>query len=360
MSMFLVLLFFFPSCALIQAGDNIWNPSPTPSPTASPTFSPTPTAGPATSPSPHKCLECKNLDGKVNQFADVIDVTLSTEIITLPCPPAGPKSRSGTCNDNRTVGVVAHASDPENDVLIYSYTVSGGRIIGTGANVQWDMSTAQPGTFTITVGVDDGCGLCGKTITKTIKVQECPNCTPLCSCSPLSVDGPSGLTSAGDTMTFVASVSGSDVTFNWTVSAGTIESGQGTSSITVRTTQDMADSNITATVEISGIDPGCGCITQASETAVISRIPQYIMPINGNIAGKVRLHGRVVTGATVTISYQGDLIYTTYTGPDGRYQFESVRANIPFRITVQKGTHTKTVNVTVPENDTKIANVILP
>ena len=45
-------------------------------------------------------------------------------------------------------------------------------------------------------------------------------------------------------------------TYNWTVSAGTITSGQGTSSITVDT-KGTGGQTITATVEVGGVDPTC-------------------------------------------------------------------------------------------------------
>lgn len=208
-----------------------------------------------------------------NKPASVDSVTLGATVITLPCPP-GQRSTSGACADNTTISVATRASDPENDVLTYNYTVSGGRIIGTGANVQWDLSTAQVGTYTITTGVDDGCGVCGRTDTKTITIRACPDCeTPrVCNCPPLSVSGPAGVTQPGQTMTFTASSAG-DVTYNWTVSAGTIESGQGTPSITVRTSAADAGTNITATVTISGpaITPDCNCTTTASETGGVAR-----------------------------------------------------------------------------------------
>ena len=209
----------------------------------------------------------------VNLPASVNNVAISDTTITLPCP-AGTRSTSGACNDERTVTVTTSASDPENDVLTYNYTVSGGRIVGTGANVQWDLSTATPGTYTITTGVDDGCGVCGKTDTQTITVAECADCVPECACPTLSVSGPSGVTAPGETMTFTASVSGGDVTYNWSVSAGTIESGQGTPSITVRTSPDMAGGNVTATVEIGGTPPDCRCQTTASETAPVASVPE--------------------------------------------------------------------------------------
>jgi hypothetical protein len=206
----------------------------------------------------------------VNLPANVESVALSATTIHLPCAP-GTVPVSGTCDDNRTISVTTHAVDPENDVLTYSYTVSGGRIIGTGANVQWDLSTATPGTYTITTGVDDGCGICGRTNTQTITVTAC-DCRPACVCPTVSVSGPSGLTPINQPMTFVANVGGGEnITYNWTVSAGTISSGQGTPTITVDTTGLAGGTNVTATVELGGTPAGCDCPKTASETASIEQ-----------------------------------------------------------------------------------------
>lgn len=206
-----------------------------------------------------------------NKPPSVDSVTISDTMIMLPCP-TGTRSKANQCNDNRTVDVATRASDPENDVLTYNYTVSGGRIVGQGANVQWDLSNAQPGTYTITTGVDDGCGVCGKTDTKTIEVKACPDCEPVCECVNIGVSGPTGITNPGDSMTFTANVGGSgDYTYNWTVSNGTITSGQGTSSITVATTSAMAGENVTATVDVGGLCPECP--RTASETAGVAPKP---------------------------------------------------------------------------------------
>ena len=208
----------------------------------------------------------------VNQAASVDSVSLSDTVITLPCRP-GYHSKSGACNDNKVVDVNTTAHDPENDVLTYNYTVSGGRIVGQGAAVKWDLSGAQAGTYTITTGVDDGCGVCGKTDTRTIKVEECPDCIQNCDCGTVSATGPSGLTNPGDSMTFTGLVSGGTATptYNWSVSSGTITSGQGTSSITVATTKEMAGTTVTATLEIGGTDPACNCPTTASASADINK-----------------------------------------------------------------------------------------
>jgi hypothetical protein len=69
------------------------------------------------------------------------------------------------------IDVTTIAIDPDGDELIYSYTVSGGKIIGTGAKVVWDLRGVKPGVYTITAAVDDGCGLCGVPKTKSIIVK---------------------------------------------------------------------------------------------------------------------------------------------------------------------------------------------
>ena len=111
----------------------------------------------------------------INIPAVVNSVTLSSTEVFLPCPP-GQQSASGKCNDEMSVNVSTSASDAENDTLVYNYTVSGGRIVGSGANVSWDLSGVRPGTYTVTAGVDDGCGICGETKTSTIEVKDCPDC----------------------------------------------------------------------------------------------------------------------------------------------------------------------------------------
>ena len=210
----------------------------------------------------------------INQPANVTAVTLGSTTITLPCPP-GQVSRSGQCPDNNfTTTVSTTAVDPENDVLTYSYTVSAGRIVGQGANVTWDLSGVRAGTYTITAGVDDGCGICGQTQTQTITVVDCPDCAvpeEPCVCPTVTVTEPASPVEPGQTMTFTANVSGGtqdSVTYNWTVDQGTIVSGQGTPVITVDTT-GLGRTTIRATVEVGGdLCPTCPTIT-ASGTGIV-------------------------------------------------------------------------------------------
>ncbi|REJ78270.1 MAG: hypothetical protein DWQ47_02060 [Acidobacteria bacterium] len=209
----------------------------------------------------------------LNVPAVINSVTLSENTITKPCEPGFQPKEGVQCRDDQTVDIRTNASDEEGDVLTYNYTVSGGRIVGQGANVTWDLSGVNTGTYTVTVAVDDGCGVCSETKTETVEVVEC-DCEKVCECPTLTVDGPPAAVEPGDTMTFTANVVGGNqqnITYSWEVSQGSIQSGQGTPQIVVDTT-GLEDTNVRATVSITG-DEGCNCDREASETGVISGTP---------------------------------------------------------------------------------------
>ena len=133
-----------------------------------------------------------------------------------------------------------------------------GRIVGNGSNVAWDLTGVQPGTYTATVEVDNSCGCVGFSSTSVVVVaQPCP--PP--PCPVVTVDCPTGsLIEAGTPVTFAANVSGMTgnlaPTYRWTVTDGTITSGQGTPTITVDT-NGQAGRTLSATVELVGLPAGC-------------------------------------------------------------------------------------------------------
>lgn len=215
-----------------------------------------------------------------NSLPTISAFTLDRTTVVLPCPP-GTSSASGGCGDVQSVSVSTTATDLDNDVLTYSYTVTGGRIVGQGANVNWDLTGVRTGSYSITTTVDDGTGAGATTTatrTSTITVSDCPDCrqpAPICECPTLSVTGPSDTVAPGTSMTFTANVSGGnqpDVSYNWSVSTGTIESGQGTPSITVNTA-GLESTEIVATVNISGTRAECNCITTAEGRGAVASRP---------------------------------------------------------------------------------------
>jgi hypothetical protein len=116
------------------------------------------------------CKPCKRPDGSLNHSPNITGLVLDkTQLRLEPNPPGQPVENADRSPD-MIVNVATNAEDAENDVLDYYYTISGGRIVGTGSNVTWDLTGVPPGTYTITAKVDDSCGICGKTMTKGVMI----------------------------------------------------------------------------------------------------------------------------------------------------------------------------------------------
>ncbi len=62
------------------------------------------------------------------------------------------------------------ATDPENDVMTFHYTVAAGKIVGIGSEVTWDLTSAGIGTYSITICADDGVG-CIPSNTRTFQIE---------------------------------------------------------------------------------------------------------------------------------------------------------------------------------------------
>ncbi|HET6977692.1 MAG TPA: hypothetical protein VFI24_15280 [Pyrinomonadaceae bacterium] len=199
----------------------------------------------------------------------VVDsVTPSISALRRACPPG--QGSSSNCPTPNEVTLVAAAHDDNNDQLLYTWSVTGGKLSGEGRQVNWDLTGVANGTYTATVEVNDGNQHTASGNT-TVTVAECPDCVkPPPPCPTVSVSCPSEV-EPGQSITYTASVSGGDssssYTYNWSVSAGTISSGQGTSTITVDT-NGLAGQSVTATVSIGGADPSCTGTTNSCTTGV--------------------------------------------------------------------------------------------
>ena len=110
-------------------------------------------------------------------------------------------------------------------------------------------------------------GLCADRPTIVCASDECPR---------LSMTCPSASVQHGEPLTFTASISGGSpnarYSFNWTVTAGTITSGQGTPTITVDTT-GLDGQQLTATVEVGGFPAQCA----KSDSCVAEVRPQPLV-----------------------------------------------------------------------------------
>jgi hypothetical protein len=203
-----------------------------------------------------------------NQPPVVSSVTPSMASVLRPCPP--PTSSSSCTPTGSEVTLVANATDPDSDQLLYTWSVTGGRLSGEGRQVTWDLTGVANGSYTATVEVNDG-NQHTATGNTTVTVADCSGCVPPPPpCPVVSVSCPTDV-EANQPVTFTASVSGgaegTSWTYNWSVSAGTISSGQGTSTITVDT-NNLGGQSVTATVSIGGADPSCTGTTASCTTSV--------------------------------------------------------------------------------------------
>ncbi|MDQ3800095.1 MAG: hypothetical protein M3384_11620 [Acidobacteriota bacterium] len=107
-----------------------------------------------------------------SQSACKLPVSVTTLELSRTEVPAICPTDNSSCMQIIEVRTVA--IDDENSENKYVYTISGGKIIGSGANVQWDLSGLKPGTYIITAAVDTGSpwGILGQTKTREVKVIE--------------------------------------------------------------------------------------------------------------------------------------------------------------------------------------------
>lgn len=146
--------------------------------------------------------------------------------------------------------------------FVYYYAVTGGKIVGTGPSVKWDLQGMLPGEYTLSVGAGNNNVISSNVYSKRVTVKVCGCCLVPCDCGTLEMEGPTKAARPGETVLLRARVTGGPtVGYKWTVSAGTILGDPNGPSIMVKVPNDLKDANITATVELTGTDPNCGCPT---------------------------------------------------------------------------------------------------
>ena len=100
-----------------------------------------------------------------------IQLNASTDRVMLPC-----SSSTADCKpSSQLVTLKTNATDDEADTLLFTYSVTGGRVTGDGPDVQWDLRGLQAGSYTGTVEVDDGCGCLTFTSVQVV-AENCSGC----------------------------------------------------------------------------------------------------------------------------------------------------------------------------------------
>jgi len=163
-----------------------------------------------------------------------------------------------------TVTVRVQASDPDNDPLTYTWTATGGRVDGSGTEVRWNSAGTTPGTYTVTVHVDDGRGGTASCAVD-IRVEPRPNRPPTMSCS-----ADRSTVFVGERVRITAEASDPDndpLTFSWRTNGGQII-GSG-SSVQLDTT-GVAPGHYTVT---GRVDDGRGGAADCSVGIDVQAVP---------------------------------------------------------------------------------------
>lgn len=238
-------------------------------PAASPTPVPTPDAG-EKKPNPVRRFfswvggtVTRPFRRRVQVIGDppIVDVTASKSLITV-CAVYLQMTPEHSCSPGREVELSASAGD--NDAgLLFTWHVTAGRLRGKGPKVTWDLKDVAEGTYTATVEVNDE-NQHAASDTTTVTIARCSDCmTVVIPCPIVSVSCPSRADSK-QPIVFEATVSGgyTDLkpTYAWSVTAGRIISGQGTTKIMVDAS-NVAGQSITASVTVGGYNPRCSGTT---------------------------------------------------------------------------------------------------
>ena len=192
----------------------------------------------------------------------MVSIQASSSSVTLPCPPTTATSAS-SCGSGSEVTLDAGATVPEDAELLFTWSVTAGQLRGEGRRVTWDFSGVPLGTYTATVEVNDGNQLTS-TASTSVTVSNCKDCEmPPVACPVLTVSCPDDL-ETDKPITFEANVTGGEpetkTTITWSITAGKIISGQGTSKITV-SASETERRGLTATASLTGADPSCSTTT---------------------------------------------------------------------------------------------------
>ena len=131
--------------------------------------------------------------------------------------------QSVTTGSGEPVPVHVSASDPDGDALTYTWTASGGRVDGTGADARWSENNAGAGNYTITARVDDGHGGSANCSADVRVVTPPPPPAPKPPVMSCSVDR--GTVMAGERVSVTATATSPQnftLTYAWRANAGQV------------------------------------------------------------------------------------------------------------------------------------------
>lgn len=185
-----------------------------------------------------------------------LSLTTDSSVVSACSEGAGPQ-----------VSLNARASSPGGNPIRYRWSSSAGHISGDGPVVTWDLAGLAPGYYKAFVEIETGSNEseCHAFSSTNVLLNPCPpQIRP--ACPNIDIVCPTNIL-VDQPLTFSSRISSGTPTaapiYNWSVSAGTIIEGQGTSSIRVDTT-GLGGQTVKATLSMGGysLDCSASCAVQ--------------------------------------------------------------------------------------------------
>ena len=191
-----------------------------------------------------------------------LNLTSSTTVISACSDGAGSQ-----------VQLTAAAVSPNGNPIKYKWTTTAGTITGEGPQVTWNLAGLKPGYHKASLDIVSAGseGECEAFSSVTVLVNACAPVRPVCPAVEVTCPTAIGI---DQPLTFTSNYNGGTPgitpVYNWTVSAGTITSGQGTDRITVDTT-GLAGQTVRASLSLGGYNLEC-----AADCAVTIPVPKLV------------------------------------------------------------------------------------
>ncbi len=201
-----------------------------------------------------------------------VELQASKSLITYPCPPDGISiSRSCPTSLDMNVALTSIARN-FNKQTLYVYTVSGGRVIGEGSKVAWDLSGVWPGVYTATVEVRDSKKHRALS-SVSVQVVNCSDCVISEPCPTIAATCYDEV-KAGTLITCKVVVGPRPrpnlITFEWSAHGSSREDVSGRISSRGPTmsipTNGLGGQTVYIRVEVKGLDPSCSSNASSSTT----------------------------------------------------------------------------------------------
>ena len=158
------------------------------------------------------------------------------------------------------VRLKANAVSPSGYPIQYKWTTSNGTISGEGPEVTWNLAGLKPGYHKASLDIRSvgSEGSCQAFSSVSVLVNPCVAVQPVCPAIEIVCPTNVGI---DQPLTFSSRYTGGvpanvNPVYNWTVSAGTIISGQGTDTIKVDTT-GLAGQTVRASLSMGGYNLEC-------------------------------------------------------------------------------------------------------